>query len=251
MDVAEVLGTKILIAGALPALYVREDDALVVADIHLGFEEVMASQGIMLYHMQLRDALRVLREAKSLSGARRLIVNGDIKHAFEKLTRQERKEIPMLFSGALEMGFKEIIVVRGNHDNYVAPLVRDHGAVFVEDALELGGGITVTHGHQKVETGGELIIMGHEHPAVQLTFGGYRTKYRALLLMPTDIGKTLIIEPAMGKYQVSNPAGLDRGSYLSPIINEHGLPEEALPVLVEENIGVFTLPRLKELYSRT
>lgn len=250
MELAEALGTKIFIAGAFPALYVRGEEALVVADIHLGFEDAMASQGVTLYPIQLKDATRVIREAKNLTGAKKLIINGDIKHAFDKLTKQERKEIPMLLTGAQEMGFKEIIVIRGNHDNYVAPLVRDHGAVFVEDAVELSDGIAVTHGHQGVEVSSDLIIMGHEHPAVQLSYGGYKVKYRVLLVMPTDNGKTLLIEPALGKYQVSNPAGLERSSYLSPIINEHGLPEEALPIIVEENLGTFTLVRLKELYAR-
>ncbi|MEN2999862.1 MAG: metallophosphoesterase [Acidilobaceae archaeon] len=244
----EVLGRKLAFAGPRPVLYLKPEDALIVADIHFGYEEALASQGVFVYGSQFRKVLGAVREASAATGARKLIIGGDIKHVFERLTRQERREVKEFLSRLGEMGLKEVVMVRGNHDNYVSPLLRDHGVTLVEEVLDLGE-FSITHGHLEPELKGDYVIMGHEHPAIQISVGAYREKFKALLVMPTERGKTLFVLPALGEYQFGNAAGLERESYLSPIIRSSGIPRKALPVLVDERLGVHVLVELGELYA--
>ncbi|MCS7106743.1 MAG: metallophosphoesterase [Acidilobaceae archaeon] len=244
----EVLGRKLGFAGPRPVLYLRSDNALIVADIHFGYEEALASQGVFVYGSQFGKVMSAAKEAIASTGAKRLIINGDIKHVFERLTRQERREVKEFLLQLGEAGVKEIILVRGNHDNYVSPLLKDHGVSIVEDVLDIGE-FSITHGHLEVELKGDYVIMGHEHPAVQISVGAYREKFKALLIMPTEKGKTLFVLPALGEYQFGNAAGLERESYLSPIIRSSGIPRRALPVLVDPRLGVYSLVELEELYA--
>ncbi|MCX8195643.1 MAG: metallophosphoesterase [Acidilobaceae archaeon] len=243
----ELLGKKLKFAGPRPVLYMPSEDSLIVADIHFGYEEALAAQGVFVYGSQFRKVISAVREARATTGARRLIIVGDLKHVFERLTRQERREVRDFLLSLAEMGLKEVILVRGNHDNYVAPLLREHGVVVVEEVMELGE-FSLTHGHLEAELRGEYVIMGHEHPAIQIETGGYREKFKALLLMPTEGGKVLVILPALGEY-LGNVVSLEREAYLSPIIRKEGIPARAVPVLVDQRLGVHSLVELKELYS--
>lgn len=249
-SVFELLGIDLFIVESRPVLYIKSADSLVVADIHLGYEDALASQGLFLPKTQLRKALKVIKDSRDRTSARRLIINGDIKHAFDRLTRQERVEVENLLSEALDAGFKEIIFIRGNHDNYVTPILRNYGVTIIDDILDIGSGVVLTHGHLDLDIGSDYIIIGHEHPAVQLDTGGYREKFKALLLIPTIKDSLIIVIPALGEYQVGNTITLDRGSYLSPITRNLGVIEDSIPIIVDQRLGVQPLIRLRELYAK-
>ena len=235
---------SLYIVDSLPALYLKEEDMVVVADLHLGYEEAMSKVGVYLPRLQLRKAVKLVEDARNISGARRILVDGDIKHAFDRLLRQERVEVRQFVEGVYDRGYKEMIFVRGNHDNYVSPLLRDLGVELVEDSFTVEDRIAILHGHREAEFRGEYIVMGHEHPAVQVNIGGSKIKFPAMLLVPLKSGPTAIVLPAMGVYQTGNVVTTNRGEYLSPIIREGGLVEEAVPVIIDETIGVLVLPRL-------
>lgn len=237
------------IVGSRPVLYSAADDVFVVADVHLGYEEAMASQGVFLPRLQLRKALKVLSEARAIVGARGVIVNGDIKHAFEKLLKQERVEVEEFIVKLQEMGFKEVIFVRGNHDNYVGYVIRKLGVTVVEDHLDLSNGIRVTHGHLDLEPKGDVVVIGHEHPAIHLNIGGSKIKLPVLLLIPTTFSTQILVIPALGVYQTGNVVTLDRGRFLSPMVRRYGVVEKAKPIIVDESLGVIALPELESVLS--
>jgi putative SbcD/Mre11-related phosphoesterase len=249
-DVASKLfrvGDKIYIIEGVPALYVEELDAIVLADIHLGYEEAMAKQGVYLPRMQLNHKIDVVRRARDSVDASVLVIDGDLKHEFSRLLRQEKLETAQFLTRAFQLGFKRIIVVRGNHDNYIKNLVTDLGGEFVED-LELND-ILITHGHKNLEEPGRYnyVIIGHEHPALQVNVGGAKTKFPVFLLAPLKEGGRLIVLPAAGKYQLGNNISLDKSAYLSPITREHAMIEEAVPVIVDEQEGLMPLVKLSLL----
>ena len=232
------------IVGFKPVLYVKSEDALVVADIHLGYEEAMALQGAFFPRLQLKKALKTISEARGLIETRRIIVNGDIKHSFDKLLRQERLEVEEFVVKLQGMGFKELIFIRGNHDNYVTPLLRRLGVTIVEDALDVGGGIRLTHGHLDLELSSDVTVIGHEHPAIQVNVGGSKIKLAALLLIPTTRSSLIVAMPALGLYQTGNTITMDRDKFLSPLVRSYGIIEDITPIIVDENLGVIQLPRL-------
>ena len=225
----------------MPAVYI-DKGYLVVADLHLGYEEAMSRDGVYLPRVQLQNALKLLRRLSEL-GVPRLVIAGDIKHAFDRLLKSERLEVSRFLSEATSV-FREVIVLRGNHDNYVSGVVRDSGAEFVDaDMLDIGG-ITVAHGHKMLKDRGDIVVMGHEHPAVQVRVGGSRVKFPVILKVPLEGGGVVVVAPPAGTYQTGNVVTTSRESYLSPLIREEGLVEAAIPYIIDEPAGVMELARL-------
>ncbi len=227
-----------------PAVYIEHYDSFIVADLHLGYEEALASEGVYLPRIQYRKAVGVLSKLAARKPGARLIIAGDVKHCFHRLTRQERVELAKLVRKAQELGFREIVLVRGNHDNYVATVLKPLGVPIVEGYLDIGKGVVVAHGHKSVEADYEVIVMGHEHPAIQVSVGGGRTKFPVYLVVPLEGGGEAVVLPPVGAYQVGNVVTTDRRNYLSPIIKEKGIVEDALPLIVDEEAGFMPLVRL-------
>ncbi len=236
----------VMLEEGLPAVYVEHANTVVIADVHLGYEEEMASTGVYLPRIQLRHAEKLIDSLATRHPGATLVVAGDLKQSFSKLLRQERVEVSRFIDYALQAGFKKVIVVRGNHDNFVSHIVRDRGGEWVEDLLDLGHGIIVAHGHKRVEADYELLIMGHEHPAVQVTMAGGRTKFPVFLAVPLESERTALVLPPTGAYQVGNVVTTFRENYLSPIIREEGIIEESVPVIVDET-GNMVLVKLSLL----
>ncbi|MEB3806601.1 MAG: metallophosphoesterase [Desulfurococcales archaeon] len=237
----------VLLVRGYPAVYVEWLDMFVIADLHLGFEEAMASTGVFLPRVQLRNAVRLLESLSMVKPGARLVVAGDVKHAFHTLTRQERIELVKLVRSVEALGFRELVVVRGNHDNYVKNVLAPLGVEVVEPLLDLGKGVIVAHGHKKIDQDYELVVMGHEHPAITVSVGGGRSKFPVFLMVPLKDGGQALVLPPSGSYQVGNVVSTDRSSYLSPVIRERGVVEDAVPVIVDEETGLMPLVRLSLL----
>ncbi len=231
----------------LPAMVVEESNTLIVADIHLGYEDAMARAGVFLPRIQLRSALRILSEAlASLPWKARIVINGDLKHVFERLTRQEKAEIARLARWlSTDSRVGEVVLVRGNHDTFVAPILGNLGVELVEDCLEIAEGIVATHGHKRPECEYEIVIIGHEHPSIQVDVGGARVKLPVLLDVPLREGRRAVVLPAMGAYQTGRSIGLEPGEYMSPIIREEGQVGHAEVWVVDREAGTMRLGELR------
>ncbi|WP_238523615.1 metallophosphoesterase [Acidilobus saccharovorans] len=224
--------------------------ALIISDVHLGYEDSMATQGVFLPRLQLKKAESIIDEGVR-AGAKRLLIDGDLKHVFEKLTKGERLEVTELIRHALEADIKEIVLVRGNHDTFVAPLLKDFGVEVVDDYMDLGDGIIVTHGHKLVDAvkSSSTVIIGHEHPSLEISLAGAKVKLQALLKSPLKGGGELLVLPAISLYQTGTAITPSPETYLSPIVKELAELQEAVPIIVDREIGVVELPTLKELFA--
>lgn len=232
-----------------PALYLSKYDTLVVADLHLGFEESYASQGIFVPTFQLKKIFERIKKILSLVVPVRVIINGDIKHDFSRLLRQERREIRNLIDFLKDQGIEWITVIRGNHDNY-ASIVLDKLGVKLVDVLILEN-IVLTHGHLDLSPEiirGDIVIIGNEHPSIAIKDDlGLTHKFTCLVLGSLTTKQKVIIMPSLSFYASGNPVTLDRETYLSPLIKKYGLIEQFKPYIVDENIGILELPTLKEI----
>jgi putative SbcD/Mre11-related phosphoesterase len=109
MTYTNIYGAKIL------DLALEVEDYLVISDLHLGYEEALNYQGIMVPKFQYPKIIKRMEDIHSRSDCSSIIINGDLKHEFGKISRQEWKET-IKFIDYLKERFQEIILIKGNHD---------------------------------------------------------------------------------------------------------------------------------------
>lgn len=156
-----------------PALIVTPDGAaaerwLAIADLHLGLAAVDHRRGLPAATTARAMAEELLRLAHA-TGARRVLIAGDVKHPVAGTPRSLRPEIFRFFATVLEAGVA-LEVVLGNHDPGLVPCLPRE--VVVHRALgTVRDGVGVFHGHrwpsQRVLDAPRLVV-GHLHPGVRL-----------------------------------------------------------------------------------
>ncbi len=246
MEVVE--GIEII--SELPVLYIRKYKALVLADTHIGFEEEMADRGIFIPRFQLRKLLDILSLSLATTNVDEVIIAGDFKHRFSGLGKIERKELSIVLEYLLSK-VDRVIVVRGNHDNYL-PLLQKKFNFIITNEYILGDEYLIIHGHKLPQTKGNwrYLIMGHEHPSISLRDSlGTIGKFSCFLVGPLSNGKTLITLPAVGAYQTGSKVTLDKDTYLSPVIRELAIIERLRPIIIDEEAGLLELPALSDLWD--
>ncbi|NOZ58337.1 MAG: metallophosphoesterase [Euryarchaeota archaeon] len=136
-------------------------DSLVVADLHLGLERELLSMGLRVPSQRAGTEGRLLRLVEK-TGARRVVILGDLKHSIPGASRQEYAEVTGLVGSLQER--VEVVLVKGNHDSRIEELVP---SLRVVDSLVVGD-VLLIHGHRRPpHLNFSRIVMGHNHPAVE------------------------------------------------------------------------------------
>lgn len=209
------------------AVYLPEPRTLVIADLHLGYEEALRREGVALPPGHLRKVeARLERILSRLGTVHRLIINGDLKHRFAPLSHYEEQEA-LAFLEFLAPRFAELILIRGNHDRNIEGLLLGGPHLEVQEAL-VEGRLLIIHGDRepgRAELSGvEAILIGHDHPAVGLRSRTGRLEVYKAFLLGEYHGRRLLVQPSFNL--------LVRGSDLAR--------ERALSTLLaEERLGGF------------
>ena len=193
---------------------VIDNDTLVTGDFHIGYEEALNRQGVLIPRMQFEDIIKRLQKVLDGKKFKRIIINGDLKHEFGEISRQEWKNSLKLLD-LLEKHCEKIILIRGNHDTILGPIA-EKKKIEVKESFRIKD-VLIVHGHKEVDSDKldkvNTIIIGHEHPAISIReglraerfkcflFGRYKRK--ALIVMPsfnpliegTDVTKEKTLSP--------------------------------------------------------
>jgi uncharacterized protein len=198
-------------------LLIRENDEriLVVGDLHLGYEGSLRSGGVMvpidLYKQVMHDfegifdkigeekidnvKLNVGNISERETGydnkfegenkenkLDKIILLGDLKHEFGTIMREEWDYIGKTLV-YLKKKCNELIVIEGNHDRILKPILDNVNAKGVD--YFKWNGIGFMHGDKSFEEveGKEVKywIVGHGHPAISITDGTKKEKYKCFL----------------------------------------------------------------------
>ncbi len=194
----------------------NEEHWLIVGDLHLGYEEALEKSGVMIGRKMFEEVIgeferifeRLKNEEKKIG---KVIVLGDIKHEFCKLSNQEWGDlIRLLDYFERKLGEEgELIIIKGNHDNYLLKLGKRR-KIEVKDYLIIGK-YCFLHGDKEFdEIYDEKIkywIMGHLHPAVKIRDKErVRTEKYKCFLEGKSEGKKIIILPSFaGHSEGSDP----------------------------------------------
>ena len=80
-----------------PSLWMPSEKTLILADVHLGFEESLHQQGVLVPKRQLAELLALLEGILSNVHPETIILAGDTKHVFGKILRQEWNDAEKVF----------------------------------------------------------------------------------------------------------------------------------------------------------
>lgn len=195
------------------ALYLAKYQTIILSDFHLGYEESLNEQGVLIPKFRFKDMMLRLKNILDKIKPKLIIINGDLKHEFGQISSAEWKNTLELIDFLSKYG--KVILIKGNHDNILEPIANKRDMKIVTSYSV--DNIYVCHGHRipdsKEFSKSKTIIIGHEHPAVSLTdnirvekfkcFLKGKYKRKILIVMPsfnlvtegTDITKEKLLSP--------------------------------------------------------
>jgi uncharacterized protein len=216
------------------ALYLKKEKILVISDLHLGYEEALNKQGVLMPRFQFEEIIKKLKDILKKVNPKTIIINGDLKHEFGTISRTEWKQVTDLLDFFKN---KEIILIKGNHDNILGPIAKKKNVKLVE-SYETDN-LLITHGHKIPKKLQKTIIIGHEHPAISFS-SREDQKYKCFLK-----GKykrhTLIVTPSFNL--VSPGTDVTKQKTLSPFLK--GNLKNFEVYIVEDK--VYKFGKLKEI----
>jgi putative SbcD/Mre11-related phosphoesterase len=172
------------------AVFLEDGKTLVVSDTHIGFQIELARSGIRI-PPQEEDFADKISSLYEKTGAKKLVLLGDVKHAFLGPTYDEEDKVVSFLNILLDRKLK-VEIVPGNHDgdlgNVLPRKIKLHkpaGAIIGETGL--------FHGHswpdEKILSC-KNIILSHIHPSVAFvdTLGAFHKEpcFLAARILPAQ-----------------------------------------------------------------
>jgi putative SbcD/Mre11-related phosphoesterase len=148
-----------------PALKLSEagKNYLLISDLHIGFEERFNKEGFKITP-STDKMLYTLTELIRREKPDQLIILGDVKSGFDRVNRNEWKNVPRFLEKITQL--VEVSIIPGNHDGGITPLLPREA--HLEPAELLIGDIGLLHGHANPSAAlskAKRLIIGHLHPA--------------------------------------------------------------------------------------
>ncbi len=191
-------------------LALKYKDILIIGDLHLGFEESLIKEGILIPFSQLKKTIKKLEKIIKKTKPKLIVINGDLKDEFGTISRQEWTEV-LEFIDFLKKT-SEVILIKGNHDTILEPIARKKD-IEIKQRLDIDD-ITIVHGDKLFKKLNKTIIISHEHPAISFKERSDE-KYKCFLL-----GKykyhNLIVIPSFNL--LLSGSDITREQFLSPYI---------------------------------
>ncbi len=175
--------TKIEYIGKCLLIEENRRKILVVGDLHLGYEEILNKTGVFVSRKIFEEIIKELDEVfLKIGQIDEVILLGDVKDDFGSIMKQEWKQVGDLVE-YLGKKSERVIVVKGNHDKIIEPLLKNKGVelkdyyVF-EDFCFLHGDRDFPEIYDKNI---KYWIIGHGHPAVKLSDNTKVEKFKCYL----------------------------------------------------------------------
>lgn len=241
---------KVELIEPYPALYLEDLDLLVIADLHLGYEGILAEQGVFVPKVQFKKLMGELKALAREKRASKILINGDLKHEFSETSYHEFREIKDFFSW-LTTSFSQVILIKGNHDNFIYRLTKRYG-IKLYDELSLDNYLFL-HGHREKEIfkiKEKIVVLAHEHPSLALYSElGQKEKVKCFLYGELK-NKKFIVLPACSYFAEGSSINIiPQPQLLSPILKNINMDNfKAIGIIENEKYLEFPeLWKLKQL----
>lgn len=186
-----------------PALFIPKIKTLTIADLHIGISYELYKSGINI-PTQTKKMKKTVEKLIKKTKAKRLVINGDIKHEVPGISYQEIKEVPE-FLRQMSQKIKTVLI-RGNHDTFLEELelkgIKIHGS----KGFKIGR-FGFNHGHtwpSKELLTCDCLIISHTHPMIQ-----FKDRFGYRIIQPVWVKSRLDQEKVKDKYGVKKMGDLE------------------------------------------
>jgi putative SbcD/Mre11-related phosphoesterase len=145
----------------------KMDRYLVIADIHIGFEDKIVKKGIFIDPKNnvdelLDDLSNIIKKTR----VKNLIILGDLKSSINIITQSEWKNVPYFLNSLSKLC--NIYLIPGNHDGNIIHLLSKDINLMSKKGMEINN-ILLTHGHTIPTIGKNInkVVTGHLHPILR------------------------------------------------------------------------------------
>jgi len=168
-----------------PALFIKKEKMLVIADLHIGLEYELAKKGIVV-PSQTKKMEKRLYELLNITRAKHVVILGDIKHEYAGVSWSELTDVPAFFDAILKKA--KVSVVKGNHDGGIESILPNSVNVYEPSGFVISD-FLLTHGQawpKKSSLYAKFLILGHIHPAIEFWSAGARCVEHVWLRAPIN-----------------------------------------------------------------
>ena len=243
---------NIFIVLGYPFLFLKDVNALVAADLHLGIENIMAEDGTYVPYKQTQEVIKDFEKAINLLQPDTLVLVGDVKHSYAQPTKIENKEVS-IFLNAIKQDIKTVHITKGNHDIFLNWITNKLENVILHDNFQLER-YFFTHGHlplSSLPSEVEYVIIGHEHPLFKYRVDNLQIiKTPAFLVGPLlDYSAILIVLPSFSPYSLGVAVSpINQSSLLSPILQQQVDLNKFESYVMGEKKEIFHFPPFEKWY---
>lgn len=197
------------------ALYLERKKILIFADFHMGFEESLNEEGLLIPRFQFKETIDRLKKILDSVKVNEIVINGDLKHEFGKISDTEWRYTLELLDFLLTYS-KKIVLVRGNHDTILGPIA-DKKGIKIVDYYEIDD-FLICHGDKIINSNCKNIIIGHEHPAISLRNNGREETFKCFLEGKFE-NKKIIVMPSFNL--ITEGTNILKEKLLSPYLKKN------------------------------
>jgi uncharacterized protein len=144
------------------ALYLPDEGALLVSDVHLGKAETFQGLGIPISSQINEENLQRLRLLHAQTQPKKLFILGDLFHSKQSLV----PEVLCSWDTFLKEIEAQVCLIVGNHDRRLIAALPPLAMACQADAVSLGP-FLLSH-EPEIDHAAALNICGHIHPVVKL-----------------------------------------------------------------------------------
>ncbi len=214
------------------AVFFRKHGILAFGDLHLGYEQMLKEQGIMIPFNQLKqstgDIMKIINSLKKKKlKINKIVILGDLKHHFN-FKKEEKFEIRDFLRFIEDaVGKDNIILIKGNHEKIELDS-REYKDYYIQDGIAFAHGDKIFQ--EILDKKISLIVLGHLHTAVFLkeNSGVKKEKYKCFLAGKWK-NKEVIILPSFFPMR--------EGTW----INEGGQDRENFSIIQKKNLHNFNI----------
>ncbi len=204
----------------VPALLIKRERALVVGDLHIGMHLKLREKGLYFQKATERMADSLI-DAYGKSGAKSLVLLGDIKESVTSPKFAEYRELKLFFDSIAGIDTR---IVKGNHDGGLERVLANMGFKVPVSTEVFVDGIALAHGNawpSAMAMEKRYVAVGHGHYA--LMNRGFLEKIWIVSGVAKNAGKRyahyrkdikLIVAPSFNSLITGSALGAETKNYL-------------------------------------